>query len=49
MIKFPVIIIKDPDFFFKSYFKTLNYSLKNSNLNKLINISNEIYIKIEKK
>jgi phosphoheptose isomerase len=46
MNKFPIKIFKESRLFFESYFSVLNNFLQNKNLNKLINISNEIYRKI---
>jgi D-sedoheptulose 7-phosphate isomerase len=46
MNKFPIKIFKDSRLFFEGYFSVLNNFLQNKNLNKLINISNEIYRKI---
>ena len=46
MNKFPIKIFNESRLFFESYFSVLNNFLQNKNLNKLINISNEIYRKI---
>lgn len=46
MNKFPIKIFKESRLFFESYFSVLINFLQNKNLNKLINISNEIYRKI---
>jgi phosphoheptose isomerase len=46
MNKFPIKIFNESRPFFESYFSVLNNFLQNKNLNKLINISNEIYRKI---